>query len=473
MIPFLARVLSRRLLFVALFVGGVLLIPLFTAAARDPQQDAPIVDTPLAIPKGASVGTLDGYCGDYEDAVEVKYVDAPFPGTTAPNTGTIYLKHDDSYLYICMQATPGTNAERYASVYLDPQGDGATYDFAKENDFALRAFLPFSETLTLHGTNTGGYDVFPSGDVFWEAKIPDPQTPNGDFVEYKISYGRFFIEQCVPIRIAVYHHDVLAPTLSATNTWGWPSADGFDRPATWQLAYLNNDGCNSLPTPTVTPPTPGERGKVAYVFRGDLPTANAFKALLEANLYTVELITLREVLSKDFNNYNLIIIADDTGELSDWGIPTLTDAQVAKILAPNPDKPILGLGEGGYAFFGRLSLFIGWPNGWHGAQDTVLRPAVVPTSHYAGVYTISDAPLVKVYSERVNEVGIYLNPRPLPSGVVVAGLEVPAGATSSDLEEAATHANIILQGCRQLWGFSGSPTRAPSLSRSSGTIGHK
>jgi uncharacterized repeat protein (TIGR01451 family) len=458
MASFLARVASRRLLFVVLFVGAVLLVPLLAAAARGPQQTPSSINIPVAIPKGASVAELDGYCRDYEDALEVNYVDAPFPGSTGATTGTVFLKHDGSYLYVCLQATPGSNPERYASVYLDPQGDGASYEFAKENDYSLRQYLAFSETLTLRGKNTGGYEPFGDGSVFWEATIPSPQTPNGDFAEYKISYGRFFIEQCEPIRLAVYHEQVLAPSLSAINTYGWPSADTFDKPRSWQLAYLDNDVCNGLPTPTMTPPKPGERGKVAYVFRGDDVTANAFKALLEANLYSVELITLREVLSKDFNQYQLIIIADDTGDLNEWGItaPDLSAAQVAKITEPNPDKPILGLGEGGYAFFGKLSLFIGWPNGWHGPQDSVLRPAAPGTGHYTNPYVISDSPLVKVYNEPVNEVGIYLNPRPLPAGVVVAGLEPPAPPNSSS-EEAATHANLILQGCKQLWGFSGGP----------------
>ena len=104
--------------------------------------------------------------------------------------------------------------------------------------------------------------------------------------------------------------------------------------------------------------------------------------------------------------------------------------------------PIIGLGEGGYAFFGKLPLFIGWPNGWHGPQDRVNRAAGAPAAYYNGM--ISDPSIL--YTAPVNEVGIYLNA--VPADVFAIGLENPD----------KSHASVIQQGCRLLWGFSGDPT---------------
>ena len=214
------------------------------------------------------------------------------------------------------------------------------------------------------------------------------------------------------------------------------------------------------PPPAGAAPAPAQKeplsGKIAYVFRADAAAADSFKALLEGRGYSVTLVPLAAVLATDFADFNLTIIADDTGDLGAWGSPADGAAQLARITAPN--RPIIGLGEGGYAFFGRLALFIGWPNGWHGPESRVLRPSPAPgTSHYSAPNPI---PLeadgtAKLYAEPVNEVGVYLRPLPLPAGVVPVGLEPP----SKD------HSSLILEGCRQLWGFSGSPDKMTDAGR--------
>ena len=138
----------------------------------------------------------------------------------------------------------------------------------------------------------------------------------------------------------------------------------------------------------------------------------------------------------------LIIIADDTGSLNDWGTPTLTDAQVAQIKLGA--RPILGLGEGGYAFFGRLSLFIGWPRGWHGPQNIMAKAATAP----AGFFDPPTSPVTH-YTDPFNSVGIYLPPnQSVPGDVTPIGMEAPPD----------DHSSLITQGCRFLWGNSGNPT---------------
>jgi len=47
----------------------------------------------------------------------------------------------------------------------------------------------------------------------------------------------------------------------------------------------------------------------------------------------------------------------ETGNLDDWGTTT------ALLHLARTGKPVLGLGEGGYAFFGKRGLRIGYPGG--------------------------------------------------------------------------------------------------------------
>jgi len=184
------------------------------------------------------------------------------------------------------------------------------------------------------------------------------------------------------------------------------------------------------------PDTAGRQ--IAYVYRGNTPAANSFDTLLTARGYTVTLVPLFDVLATDFTAFDLILIADDTGYLSTWG---LAAGQVAHIAGSG--TPIIGLGEGGYAFFGDLSLFIGWPNGWHGPNWLLDRAPGAPPPIFNWPNPIPPDP-VEVYAAPVNEVGIYLGGG-IPADVVPIGLE----------PNAHDHASVILQGCRQLWGFSG------------------
>lgn len=396
-------------------------VPVLPTSAAPPAPAASLQGV-LTIPASQNPVEVDGFCSpnEYGDVTPEAFDDAG-------GTGQVYLKHDGTTLYVCVQAQPGSFAERFGSVYLDPQGDGASYDFAQQDDYALRVNLSNSARSSFNGTGVANGYVANSGiDGFWDGKAT--ATAEGEAIEYGLSIGRFFLEECQVFGLAGYHHWVKA----VGDDYGWPSNRFFDQPGTWQLVQLANPDCTD------------RSGTIAYVYRGNTEDRTSFSDLLTARGYSVVPIPLGDVLSTDFATYDLIMIADDTGDLNNWGIPGDTAAQVAQIIKPN--KPILGLGEGGYAFFGQLSLFIGWPNGWHGPEDRVKRPATVSTSHYTAPNLIAGDP-VQVYTEPVNEVGIYLGDAPLPSDVVPVGLE----------PSSSTHASLIFQNCRQLWGFSGNP----------------
>lgn len=407
-------------------------VPVAPASPLTPQRSA--AGKPLRIPVTKTPPTVDGSCADqvYSSAgLSESYADL------LGKPGTVYLIHNGSALYVCIIAQPGTFGSRFASVYLDPQGDGSSYEYAQKDDYALRVAIAGGANTSFNGnTNPNGYQTNNVIGGFWNGAstiVPQQQ----ESIEYRIELGRFGLGQCGKLfGLGAYHQWVRA----VGDDYGWPSNTFFDQPRTWQLVQLDQPPC-----------TPQASGEIAYVYRGNTADATSFYNLLTGRGYTVTLVPLGDVLATDFAAFDLTIIADDSGELDEWGNPALSVDQVNKIKQPN--RPILGLGEGGYAFFGKLALYIGWPNGWHGAQKVVNRAPGAPTSYYASPNPISGDP-VEIYSEPVNEVGIYLTGG-VPSDTIPVGLEEP----STD------HAALIFQGCRQLWGFSGNPNAMTATGR--------
>lgn len=379
----------------------------------------------LGIPPMTGKPSVDGICSvdEYAGALVETFTDGN--GQQA----TVYIAHDGFFLYVCMQAQPGTFPERFGSLYLDPQGDGSSYTYAQKNDYSLRVNIPGTTRSSYNGTGVAnGYVLNSSLDSMWNGV--SQASANGETVEWRVSISEIGFGNCGALfGMAVYHH-----WFSGTgDDFGWPSNQWFDQPRTWQLVYLLNGPC--------TPP-PGQSGKIAYVFRGNITDASSFYNLLVTNGYTVTMVPLTDILTTDFSTFDLIMVADDTGSLDQWGTAGLTANQVNKIKAGG--KPIIGLGEGGYAFFGRFPLFIGWPNGWHGPDDNTTNAGTPAATTIFGALS---SPLT-VYTSEVNAVAIYLGGAGVPSDASPIGNEVPE----------TDHSNIILQRCQLLWGFSGNPS---------------
>lgn len=217
---------------------------------------------------------------------------------------------------------------------------------------------------------------------------------------------------------------------------------------------------NTARVSTKTPPDPNTKnnqdterttvielkGKIAYVFRSDTVTAAAFKALLESKGFTVQLVPLPTVLATNFAPFDGIMIADDTGSLDGWpnAAPGMTPEAVH---IHDAARPLLGLGEGGYAYLGKHGSPLGWPNGWHGPLDNV-KPETIGAAYWHFPTDFGAAPPdpLTLYNSASNRVGIHL---PSVSGVEALGLEPP----SSD------HATLAaeLENCNQLWGYSDGP----------------
>src|SRR5207244_2402158 len=111
------------------------------------------------------------------------------------------------------------------------------------------------------------------------------------------------------------------------------------------------------------------QSSVAYVYATDTAARDAFSTLLSGRGYTVTGVTVTNAATFDFSTYTGIVVGHDTGSLSSWG----TQAAIDQI--HNSGVPIVGVGEGGYAYLGKLGLGIGWPNGWHGSSGTGVNVA--------------------------------------------------------------------------------------------------
>ena len=162
-------------------------------------------------------------------------------------------------------------------------------------------------------------------------------------------------------------------------------------------------------------------------------------SLLEASGCTVLLAGLAELAQTPLAPYDMIIVGNDTGQLSRWGDPR----SVAAI--ESSEKPIVGLWEGGYALFGRLGLSTGHGHGWHGNVNDiyVVDPSSALFNSPRTIVTPQDR-LLQLYA-RTEHVGIYL--ASVPEGVLALGREVADGS----------HYPLTLERNRYLlWGFTGS-----------------
>jgi Mg-chelatase subunit ChlD len=186
------------------------------------------------------------------------------------------------------------------------------------------------------------------------------------------------------------------------------------------------------------------RPRAAYIYRDDLTTAMSYEDLLEAHGMAVDLLPMSVVSDTGvFNPYQLIVVGPDTGSQSSWdggaGVNNIAESR----------KPIIGLGEGGYALFGRLYLDIGYPHGWHGQQNRIY---IVNPAH-----PVFDTPyeipmprdqILTIYTSTTH-VGIQV-PKP-PGDVTLLGREPD--------DPGQDHYPLVQQTARYLlWGFG----RAPS-----------
>lgn len=183
--------------------------------------------------------------------------------------------------------------------------------------------------------------------------------------------------------------------------------------------------------------------KIALITGADTKADDAFKALLDANGLPTTKIALSSIATNtSFSAYDEILIAPDTapGGSNTWGTPAAMTA-LAKF-----GKPILGLGNGGYYFFGNKGLYIGYSNGLHGSSTGILQTTPsMPIYHTP--YAIPNAQGTTLFNSTSATVEIYTPQK-----------------NSSYFEFAQTSNSspsyyVLMQMGRYfLWGFDGSPS---------------
>jgi hypothetical protein len=189
--------------------------------------------------------------------------------------------------------------------------------------------------------------------------------------------------------------------------------------------------------------------RVACIHWYDRTLAQSVQSFLQAHACPVTLIFSDHIPEHSLDDYDLIIIATDNPNPGIW-----SDAQLVTALSDS-GKPILGLGQGGYGFFGTLNFAIGAPNGGRITTDSIqVTDSEAPL--FAGPYrvTVPADGILQLAEAPDYQVMIYMWPA-VPENVVTFARQVndpgyfPLAAEQGHL----------------LWGFVNSPDELTEAGR--------
>jgi serine/threonine protein kinase len=262
------------------------------------------------------------------------------------------------------------------------------------------------------------------------------------------------------------------PTATPTGTYT-PEPTGTPTPTPTSTATST-----ATPTPTITPtpsitPTSGPgiivtlrppllltrpiaiipllKRNVAFVFSSDNGDAARYKDAIEAELgnVTVTAISMNNLPSADLSSYAAIIVSYDSGSGSSWGDAT----RVNKIVSAG--VPVLGIGDGGYAFFGKLGLAIGYPNAGHGSKNEFYVVDPNQTIYkQPNELSIPASRRLQVYGAANSAAEVHLTT--VPASIT------PMGQVVGD----SSYYLLLLQSNRyMLWGFNDGPDKMTSAGK--------
>jgi hypothetical protein len=180
--------------------------------------------------------------------------------------------------------------------------------------------------------------------------------------------------------------------------------------------------------------------RIACIYWHNSTLAENCQSFLQAYGCPVTLIQSDLLLEHALDSYDLIMIATDTSHPNAWA----EDQAVTALL--DSGKPIIGLGKGGYRFFGELGLAIGYPNGASDTFDSVyaLDPnsSLFETPYHVAV---PEDRILQLYAGTTDSVMVYL--WPAPEVVTTLGGKV----------DASGYFPLVAEQGYLLWGFAGSP----------------
>jgi len=189
--------------------------------------------------------------------------------------------------------------------------------------------------------------------------------------------------------------------------------------------------------------TSGPVRNLVYIYLTDAGEAKDYQTLLQAHGFKVDMLPEDAIPTTDFSNYQAILVGPQTGSGNIWG--DTGGSQFNGLI--NSGLPILGIGEGGYAFFGKASLAIGWD---HGATGNGKELQVVDPSNQLWSYPSQ----VPIPVDRILE--IYTNNSPL----VVINVPIPIQNVSTfgrNPSDANQYLLLREQVKYILWGFNNGP----------------
>ena len=182
--------------------------------------------------------------------------------------------------------------------------------------------------------------------------------------------------------------------------------------------------------------------KAALITPKDQTLGASFKALLDSYGIATTLIDYNNIsASTSFKAYDLVLISPDSSAGNSWG------TAAARSALANYGRPILGLGNGGYYYFGTRQLKIGYGNGAHGGT-TAVTPVAATAPIFKTPYLINGTGL---FNSSSADVEIYL---PKPDGSTFQYGQVP---------QSINYYVLIQQGSFFLWGMDGSPDTMTTL----------
>ena len=179
--------------------------------------------------------------------------------------------------------------------------------------------------------------------------------------------------------------------------------------------------------------------RIAYIHHGQVGVAQGYKDLLTSYGCSTTLIPWHEIATTSYDAYDLIVAGTDTGYATTWG----DERNVTAV--EGSGIPVVGLGRGGYWYFGKLGLKIGRPYGGH-SSGTAIKP--VDPSHpiFSEPYPVEipEDGVIEL-STAADTVMIYLYPAP-PNTVITLG---------EDAGQAGYYPLVFEQDRYLLWGYNG------------------
>jgi von Willebrand factor type D domain/CARDB len=195
------------------------------------------------------------------------------------------------------------------------------------------------------------------------------------------------------------------------------------------------------------------KNRVAYIHGADASAAAPYQTGLTAKGLRVSTLPISSLTANStvmLMGYDMIAIDTNTGNLDTWE----GDSGVQNAIR-TAGRPLIGIGEGGYAYLGKFKSPIGWANGWHQStgSTTFANPSPSHASQNGPFNVVSSAGVTTVSSSNMPFVAIHL-PQVASSLQLVAR---QADDTTHYISVLNTTPTATTGATEAIWGFKGLP----------------